>query len=261
MSSLLEFDEEASRRLEATYKTPDVVAQRQATLRALGLRRGEVVVDVGCGPGFLAGEMAAVVAPTGHVFGTDISDAMLELAKRNCSRAATSVSFQVADAAELPFPAGSFDVAVSTQVLEYVKDVDACIAEMHRVLKPGGRALIVDTDWDSIVWSTSDRARMTRILAAWDEHCVDPHLPGTLSSRLKRAGFNLIARELIPIFNPECSELTYSYGIAGMIARFVVGRQGVTHEEALAWLEDFKMLGNQGQYFFSLNRYLFLARK
>jgi ubiquinone/menaquinone biosynthesis C-methylase UbiE len=77
MSSTLQFDEEESRRIEAIYSTPDVVAQRQAVRDALEVKPGERVLDIEAGPGFLAAELAASAAPNGAVLGTDISEAML----------------------------------------------------------------------------------------------------------------------------------------------------------------------------------------
>src|SRR3990167_8372110 len=98
-----------------------------------------------------------------------MSDAMLAMARSRCA-GQPWVGFEPADATKLPFPNGAFDVAVSTQVYEYVSDTATALAELNRVLRPGGRALILDTDWDSIVWNTTDRDRMERVLAAWDEH-------------------------------------------------------------------------------------------
>src|SRR5215216_6916756 len=100
------FDATASRMLEAAYLTPDVVEQRRATLRALGLRPGERVLDVGSGPGLLAAEMAQVVGLAGHVIGIDVSDAMLALGQRRCANISGTgrLSFLKADAAVLPFP-------------------------------------------------------------------------------------------------------------------------------------------------------------
>ena len=133
----------------------------------------------GSGPGFLVAEMASEVGSTGRVAGIDISEAMLAMARERCSKlsAAARVDLELGDARKLPFPDESFDAAVSTQVYEYVSDVDAAIREVRRVLKPGGHFLVVDTDWDSIVWHGADPGLTTALLRAWSEHLVDPHLP------------------------------------------------------------------------------------
>jgi arsenite methyltransferase len=260
MSTGLQFDEEAARRVEAIYMTPDVMAQRQAILRALSLRPGERVLDVGSGPGFLACEMAGAVGSSGAVHGIDISESFLAMARRRCADQ-PRVKFCEGEAAWLPFGDGTFDVAVSTQVYEYVADVDAALDELFRVLRPGGRALILDTDWGSLVWHSADRARMARILDAWDEHLADPYLPRTLSARLGRAGFRVEHREVIPLLNPELDPSTFSYGLIGLIAAFVVGRHGITQTDIDAWTAELRADGETQPYFFSLNRYLFSAAK
>ncbi len=263
MSGGLTFDGEEARRLEAIYMTPDVVAQRREVLLALDLRPGERVLDIGSGPGFLAADMGLAVGPSGRVCGIDISESTIAISKARCAGKPMDawVEFKVGDATRLPFPDGAFDVAVSTQVYEYLNDVPLALAELHRVLRPGGRALILDTDWDSVVWHATEQGQMDRILAAWSEHCADPHLPRTLSSRLSRMGFQLRDRRVIPLLNPEYDSNTYSHGLIGFISRFVVGRRGITQEAAAAWAEDLRKLGEAGTYFFSLNRYLFLAAK
>ena len=258
MDKILQFDQEAARRLEAMYTTPDVVAQRQESLRVLALRTGERVLDIGSGPGLLALEMGSTVGASGAVCGVDISEPMVAMAKARCA-SQPWISFETADATRLPAPDATFDVAVSTQVYEYVGDVAKALAELRRVLRNGGRALIVDTDWDSVVWHSTDQGRMARVLTAWREHLVDPHLPRTLSTKLGQAGFSVKHQQVIPMFNAVHCANTFSGGLTGIIEAFVVGRNGVTREEAEAWAEDLQLLGQRGEYFFSLNRYLFLA--
>jgi SAM-dependent methyltransferase len=120
---MLQFDAEASRRVEATYTTPDVVEQRQAVLGALALGPGERVIDIGTGPGLLAAEIAAAVGPDGLVCGIDISDSMLALARARTTRPNSApMEFRQAGADRLPYAQASFDVAVATQVLEVVVD-------------------------------------------------------------------------------------------------------------------------------------------
>src|SRR5262245_23399302 len=77
MSDRLQFDEEISRKVEALYLTPDVVAQRCQVLKALQLSASERVLDIGTGPGLLAYDMAASVGGDGRVCGIDVSEDML----------------------------------------------------------------------------------------------------------------------------------------------------------------------------------------
>lgn len=255
---MLQFDADAARRIEAIYTTPDVVEQRREILRALALLPGERVIDVGSGPGLLASEMATAVGAGGRVCGIDVSDSMLAIAQaRTAPAGSAAMEFRDGGAGGIPYPDASFDVAVSTQVLEYVEDVPGALAEIHRVLRPGGRVLVLDTDWDSVVWRCGDRARMQRVLAAWDQHLVDPYLPRTLKESLELAGFKVAPPSIVPLFNIGFDPETYSAGIMELIAKFVVGRDGLTPEEVDAWLDDLRSLG--AGYFFSLNRYLFLA--
>ena len=256
----LRFDEEATKGLLALYVTPDVAGQRAQFLSVLNPRSGERVLDVGSGPGFLAAAIAEATGPSGAVCGVDVSEPLLSFARRHCAHLPW-VQLHHADATQLPFPDRSFDAAISTQVLEYVRDVDAALAEIHRVLRPGGRTVIVDTDWDSIVWHSSDRERMNRVLAAWTHHAADVYLPRTLSNQLRRAGLEVKSQQVIPLFNASYDPDTYSNRIIDMIARFVVGRGGIARDEAEAWAQDLRKRGQQGDYFFSLNRYLFAAQK
>src|SRR5688572_16496878 len=154
----LRFDEEATKGLLALYITPDVIAQREQFLRALEPSVGERVQDVGSGPGLLAAAIAEATGPSGRVSGIDISEPLLSIAKAHCSHLSW-VDFRQADATQLPFPDHAFDAAIATQVLEFVRDVDAVLSEVHRVLRPGRRVVIVDTDWDSIVWHSPNRER------------------------------------------------------------------------------------------------------
>jgi arsenite methyltransferase len=258
MSGGLQFDEETSRKVEALYLTPDVVAQRCQVLKALQLRESERVLDIGTGPGLLAYDMAASVGRDGRVCSIDISEDMLAMSRKRCADQPWT-EFQRAEATNLPYPDNGFDAAVSTQVYEYVADIPAALAELYRVTRLGGRVVVLDTDYGSLVIHTGDEARMERVLSAWDEHFVHARLPRILSSHLRDAGFTIRQREVIPMFNPEYHDNTYAKHSLSLMASFAVGRKGVSQEEANGWLAEFAELGKQGKFFFSLNRYLFVA--
>jgi len=258
MATQLQFDADASRGLEALYLSPLAVARRQKVLALLNLRPGEVVLDIGAGPGFLADEIAEQVGSSGRVLGMDRSKDMLALAERRCVER-TQVAFQEADAVKLPFPASMFDAAAVVQVYEYVPDISAALDELHRVLRPGGRAVIVDIDWASLVWEAENRARAERVFHAWEEHLADPRLPRRLAPLLRETGFDVREAEPHTMFSltPE----PFAAGLAKFIAGFVPGRRGVTAEEAAEWLADVTATGSSGKYFFSLTAFVFLATR
>ncbi|HWF53126.1 MAG TPA: methyltransferase domain-containing protein [Solirubrobacteraceae bacterium] len=254
----LRFDASTSRRLVASYQTEDIVEQRRIVREAIAARAGERVLDIGSGPALLAAELARAVGPDGSVDGIDISEDMLAIARaREPERGAGPMRFHAAPATELPFADASFDVVVCTQVYEYVPEIDRALAQAHRVLVPGGRLVILDTDWDSLVWRSPDAALMARVMRAWDEHLADPYLPRRLPGLLRAAGFTSVSSSAFMLLNDGYREDTFSAGLLKLITRFVPGRHGLSEADAQAWAAGLTALGED--YFFSLGRYLFVA--
>lgn len=255
----LEFTEEAARQLEAIYMTRDVVAQRSETLKHLQLVEGEHVIDVGCGPGFLCEDMAEIVGSSGRTLGLDISTDLVALAERRNSR--SWLSYRVGDATAINEPDETFDVATCTQVAEYIPDVNRAIVETFRVLKAGGRAVFVATDWDAVIWHSDVPDRMSAVMKSWERHCAHPRLPRSLSERLRAAGFNVDEVSVFPILNLEWGDDTYSKGMTALIRDFVGGQGQVTHDDLIAWESELPRLSKEGRYFFSSNRFIFRASK
>jgi arsenite methyltransferase len=254
----LDFDEEQAGLIDTMYATPDVVAQRQFVLGLLDLKPGERVLDIGSGPGYLVSEMGAAVGRDGAVHGLDASGAMNAIAARRCTDKPW-VQIDEGDALELPYADGTFDAAVSTQVYEYVADLPRALNELHRVLRPGGRALILDTDWDSLVWHTSDRELNRRITAAWDDHLVHPHLPKVLARLMRAAGFTVTAQQVHVLFNTELTENSFSAFDMRAVVKYVPGHHGLTEADAAAWAADLQARSDAGEFFYSLNRYAVVA--
>jgi arsenite methyltransferase len=105
--------------------------------------------------------------------------------------------------------------------------------------------VIVDTDWDSIVWHSPNRERMSRILTAWEQHAADPYLPRTLQNKLARAGFQSGHNQVIPLLNSSYEANSFSNRIIDLIVPFVAGRNGITRDEAEAWAVDLRQTGSK----------------
>ena len=252
-------------RLETVYAAPAIAAQRARTRAALGVRPGDRVLDVGCGPGFLACELGHEVGGSGRVIGIDESPEMLEAARARIAREGLPgrVEVQRGDAARLDFPDQAVDVVTVVQVYLYVPDVEGALAEANRVLRPGGRLAVVDTDWDSCVWLTADRERHRRVMEGRLAHFAHPHLPTRLPGLLVRAGFRLAHAETIPLLELDGSPGTFSGGLIAPTADLAI-RHGVPREEVEAWKADLLAraeAGKSGDYLFSLTRFLFVAAR
>jgi SAM-dependent methyltransferase len=255
----LHYDEAAAERLEAVYLGPDVAAQRDDTLRRLALKAGESVLDIGSGPGFLAAAIADAVGPRGRVRGIDVSAAMVSRATARNAR--PWLSFACGDAADLAEPDAHYDVVVSTQVAEYVADTACFCREFHRVMRPGGRGLVLATDWRSVAWHASDRERMARVLAAFEPHCAHQSLPRTLAPRLRDAGLTVDDVDAFTIINLDWRDGCYSERMIPLIAAYVAERGTVPGPELDAWAADLAELNSRGEHFFATTRLVFAVSR
>ena len=119
---------------------------RERLLAPARLQPGESVLDVGCGTGGLAMAAKRRVGGTGEVHGVDASPEMIARANAKPRRAGLAARFEIALAESLPFPDARFDVVLSTVMLHHLPRAvrEQSVREMARVLRPGGRVLVVD---------------------------------------------------------------------------------------------------------------------
>ena len=205
-------------------------------------------------------ELALAVGPGGRVHALDLSGPMLALARRRCGDL-PGVGLAAGDMTALALPDGSVDAAVALQSLAYVPDVARAIGEIARVLRPGGRAVVFDT------------GLRQRDLARPRPGPRRPH-PGGVRCPRRASGAAAPAgpagvgrgprdRPARGGADPErvVHADTFAHGIAPFIRDFVVGAGRVPAGEADAWLAECAALDAAGEFFASLNRYLFVLRR
>jgi len=127
-------------------------AENSAAYLLAQLMPGMSLLDVGCGPGTITTDLAALVAP-GRVTAVEATEAALELARTEAAaRGRDTIDFAVADVHALRFPDDTFDVVHAHQVLQHVADPVRALREMRRVCRPGGLVAARDGDCAAFTW-------------------------------------------------------------------------------------------------------------
>jgi ubiquinone/menaquinone biosynthesis C-methylase UbiE len=166
-------------------------AYKTAMLEALEIKAGATVVDLGCGPGTDLGELAAAAGATGKVIGIDASTEMIEQAGERMAGLA-EVDVRLGDIHELPIDDRSVDRARTDRVLQHVEEPGKALEEARRVLRPGGRLVMGEPDWDSLAIDSVD----PEVSRAYTRHIADKIVRnGVIGRQLPRlaveAGFEV----------------------------------------------------------------------
>ncbi len=236
---------------------PAKQADRALIVEMLAPKPGEALLDVGCGDGALVAALAHAVETNGTVHGLDSSPDALPLARVRCPAGC----FHLGDAMALPFDDSSLDGVTASQVLCFVPDVDQALAEVARVLRPGGRAVILDSDWDTLAWAASDRALMARAIARFTAGYADAHVPRRLTQRLWDAGLNVTARRVRTIVDFNRSPDTLAALASDFLKMLAAEGSHWTLADWHAWEADQQATDAAGHFLFSLTRFAFAASK
>jgi len=238
--------DKAASSYEASWERQLAPAHR-ALLDAVDLQAGERVVDIACGTGLVTFAAADAVARWGMVFGTDLSDQMVDQGRaRARERGYRHVWFERADAEALHFPSGVFDAALCALGLMYVPDPDVAVAEMARVLTPGGRAV-------AAVWGERRRCGWAEIFPIVDARVKSEVCPlffslGTadrLASVFRRAGLVDVVTERVE------TELEWESANDACGAAFVGGPVALAHSR----FDEATRVAAYGEYLSSIERW------
>ena len=222
-----------------------------ALLAPLDLRSGCRVLDYGCGPGFVSEGMAGIVGSAGHVYGVDLNAHFVANAS-NRNSASDNISFHLVDGNRIPLDDRTVDRLLCKNVLEYVPDVQTTLAEFRRVLEPGGRLLVIDSDWGFVAVEPWGRERTRRFFDAAAPAFKEPEIGRKLRSHLLDAGFDHVDVRVQAGVDTEGGSLLVLRNMASYGGAF----DSMPADEINAMLDEAAAAVDDNRYLFCLPQFL-----
>ncbi|MGI5233397.1 methyltransferase domain-containing protein [Actinoallomurus sp. CA-142502] len=209
---------------------------KRRMLDELDVRAGQTVLDIGCGPGTDLASLAEAVTPDGAVIGVDRDQKMIDAA-RDRTAGRTTVNICLGDAHDLPLADGTADRARTDRVLQHVADPVRALDDMRRVLRPGGRLVMGEPDWNTLAIDHPD----DDLSLAYTRHVAEKVIKNAgIGRRLARlatdAGFSVPT--VIPV-TPVFRDVQAADKVLGLerTTQRAVAAGYFTAEQARHWLD------------------------
>jgi ubiquinone/menaquinone biosynthesis C-methylase UbiE len=233
---------------------------KRRTYDLLALRPGEHVLDVGCGAGEDVRALADIVGPAGHAVGIDASRTMIDAARRRSADSSVVADFFVGDAEHLDFPDASFDACRADRVLQHLTTPANAVAQMARVLRPGGRLVVFEPDNGGLMIDAPDK-EVTRRITAFRGDVVRTGWIGRQLPRLfKTAGLSNVEVEVMP--SPRTD---YAHTNASLRLDYYAQRAAeagvISFDEAARWSESLAAAAATGCFFCVVTMFMVTGRK
>ncbi len=232
--------------MDTSHAQPAAQSYKQAIMEQLAVKSGATILDVGCGTGQDALDLAQAVGPHGRVIGIDSSETMVQEARARASQAQLPVEYVLADTTQLPFADASFDGCQASRVLGHVRDPKLAVAEMVRVARTGARIVVADGDMNLIAIDIPDRALARKVIHAACDQMVQGWMGRQMPRLFRAAGLSNIWVEgrLMPL-----DYAFFQMAFRGMLQRAQTA--GTVSEEELTRFWKALELAEQEQHFFA----------
>lgn len=208
---------------------------KQRLVRALSVQPGQTAVDIGCGPGTDLGRLADAVGTEGSVIGVDRKPRMLQEARRRLA-GRPNVDLYVGDIHDLPLRDGSVDRARADRVLQHVLDPAKAIAEVRRVLRPGGLFGMAEPDWDSVAVADQDIETSRRFADFLAGQVRNATIGRQLVRLCTQAGLRVRAVDPIAVLFRDFDTADQILGLRRNAARAVLAGK-LAETDAEAWVQ------------------------
>jgi len=239
--------------LEERGRAADQQQVNAALIDVLDPSPGERLFEAGCGSGLLCRPISQTLASGGRITGLDISPGLVSIAQNiaNESGLVDQIHWCSGTAETLPFAEACFDKALAARLLLHVSDPAAILKELRRVLQPGGKLVVMDWDFDTVVVDHSNRDLTRRILHWRCDHYGGNNWSGRqLWKQLAAAGFSALKMvAVVSVATCEQDSLTLSLIRAAQVAR---DGEAITPDEHDSWVGELKSNLADGSFFASI---------
>lgn len=251
--------------MDATAGWDATRALRAWERERLRLSPGERLLDVGCGLGEAARALTEDLGPEGEAVGIDASAAMLAVARERSIGSPCPMGFSVGDALALDEPDRSFDAARSERVLQWLTDPQTAVCELARVLRPGGRVSLIDTDWSTLRIDVRDSQVEAKVRSAM---AVERRRPSNIGSRLgdlvDAAGFRdcsqTSATQVWTHWDPDKSPAPDGCFSMRSLAEDLVAADQLVPAEADQFVATVQAAARSGRFSMSLTMFAVVAK-
>lgn len=234
---------------DAGNALPGIRALKPLMLEQLALRRGMHVLEVGCGAGDDVRAFARRVGASGRVLGVDAAAAMIHEATRRSNGRSLPVEFRVGDALALALPAATFDrVRIERLLMNVDGEPTRVLAEACRVLRPGGRVVVFDFDWDAFVIDGAERELTRRIVRSYSDAIRNGWVGRALPRLLSEAGLTEIHAV------PHGVAIPYDF-FGWLVSAHLDAALAAGHfspEELIAWWDELDRAHERGGFYAAL---------
>jgi ubiquinone/menaquinone biosynthesis C-methylase UbiE len=186
--------------MDEAQKPAGIQASKRLMLDRMALTPGQAVLEVGCGPGTDVFDLVEVVGPAGRLVGLDASESMVAEARRRASERQLPITFEVGDVETLPFPDAAFDVCRAARLLEHVGDAGRALSEMSRVTRQGGRVVVLDFDWDTLIVDHPDKETTRTIVLSYSDSIRNGWIGRQLPRLFKEQHLQVLGIDPVQIF-------------------------------------------------------------
>jgi arsenite methyltransferase len=251
--------------LEIRGRHPQQVAIRAAYLDALGDISEQLVLEVGCGTGPVARDLAARVGRGGHVTGIDPTRVLIDEAGRiRGEQGIDNLTFTVQDGRSLPYRDGTFDLTAAVTVLCHLPDREAVLREMVRVTRTDGTVLIVDGEYAANQVRHPDPELTERVIQGWRAGSIDdPYLMRRIVSFVRAADLEPGAvNGYVHVEAGRVDEATsFIWQWALFATRTAVASEAISQAEADRWIDGLRDLNQRSELFGSVTYIGITARR